>query len=362
MKSLDIDFLGRQAIPIEMGGLLQRLGEFKGRQDLFQRQTPQVLETLRQTAIIESTESSNRIEGITVPSRRFKELMAHPIRPKDRSEAEILGYRQVLSKIHTKPEAFAIDEKMILDLHRQIYARTDIPGGQWKRRDNTIEERLADGRWITRFVPVSASETPGYMKELCIRFNRLWNKRQTSPLIFIPAFVFDFLCIHPFSDGNGRISRLLTVLLLHQSEYTVSRYISIERLIEESKETYYEALQLSSKGWQEGRHSLKPWWEYSLGILIEAYQEFERRVGTITKTRGMKTSIVEETIENLPMTFSISDIERLCPSVSRDMIRVILNRLRNEGSLFCKGTGRSAFWEKHGNEGVKHGNKRGNIE
>jgi Fic family protein len=140
----------------------------------------------------------------------------------------------------------------------------------------------------------------------------------------------------------------------------VGRYISIERLIEESKETYYEALQLSSKGWQQGRHSLKPWWEYSLGVLIGAYQEFERRVGTITKTRGAKTSIVKEAIDNFSITFSISDIERLCPSVSRDMIRVVLNRLRKEGSLWCKGTGRGALWEKRGNKSVKHGNKHGN--
>lgn len=362
MNSLDIDFLNRQAIPIEMGGLLQKLGEYKGRQDLFQHQTPQFLETLKQAAIIESTESSNRIEGVTVPAKRFKELMAHPTKPKDRSEAEILGYREALSKIHTKPETFTIDEKMILELHRQIYSRTDIPAGQWKRRDNTIEEHLSDGRWITRFVPVSAQETPGYIRELCIDFNRLWDKRQASPLILIPAFVFDFLCIHPFSDGNGRVSRLLTVLLLHQADYTVGRYISIERLIEESRETYYEALQLSSKGWHEGKHSLKPWWEYSLGVLIGAYQELELRVGTITKRRGAKTSIVEEAIINLPVTFSISDVERLCPSVSRDMIRVILNRLRKEGHLSCKGTGRGALWEKRGNNFPKRGNKRSNNE
>ena len=362
MKSLDIDFLKRQAIPIEMGGLLQKLGEYKGRQDLFQHQTPQFLATLRQTAIIESTESSNRIEGITVPSKRFKELMAHPTKPKDRSEAEILGYRQALSKIHTRPESFPINEKTILDMHKQIYLRTDIPAGQWKRRDNAIEERLPDGRWITRFVPVSAAHTPGYMKELCLRYNRFMNKREVSPLILIPAFVFDFLCIHPFSDGNGRVSRLLTVLMLHQTDYTVGRYISIERLIEESKETYYESLQKSSKNWQEGKHSLKPWWEYSLGILIGAYREFERRVGTITKTRGAKTAIVEETIDNLPTIFSISDVERLCQSVSRDMIRVVLNRLRKEGRLISKGTGRGALWEKRGNQPLKRGNKRGNKE
>ncbi len=362
MKSLDIDFLSRQAIPIEMGGLLQKLGEYKGRQDLFQHQTPQVLATLKQTAIIESTESSNRIEGITVPAKRFKELMARPSRPKDRSEAEILGYREALSKIHIKPESFLIEEKTILDFHRQIYSRTDIPAGQWKKRDNTIEERLPDGRWITRFVPVSARETPGYMKELCIRFNRLMDKGQTSPLILIPAFVFDFLCIHPFSDGNGRVSRLLTVLMLHQADYTVGRYISLERLIEESRETYYEALQLSSKGWHDGEHSLKPWWEYSLGVLIGAYQEFERRVGTITKARGAKTALVEEAIDNLPATFGISNIERLCPSVSRDMIRVVLNRLREEGRIVSKGTGRGALWEKRGNEPMKRGNKRGNAK
>jgi Fic family protein len=350
MKSLDIDFLNRQAIPIEMGGLLQKLGEYKGRQDLYQHQTPQVLATFKHAAIIESTESSNRIEGVTVPSKRFKELMAHSSKPKNRSEAEILGYRQALSKIHAKPESFSIDEKMILGLHQQIYSRTDVPAGQWKKRDNTIEERLSDGRWSTRFVPTSASETPWYMKELCVRFNRLMNKRQTSPLILIPTFVFDFLCIHPFSDGNGRVSRLLTVLMLHQVDYTVGRYISSERLIEESKETYYEALQLSSKDWQQGRHSLKPWLEYSLGVLIGAYQEFERRVGAITKVRGAKTAIIEETIDNLPETFSISDIEKLCLSVSRDMIRVVLNRLRKEGHIVSKGTGRGALWKKRGNK------------
>jgi len=151
MKSLDIDFLNQQAIPIEMGGLLQKLGEYKGRQDLFQP------------------------------------------KPKGRSEAEILGYRAALSKIHTKPETFAIDEKTILDLQRQIYARTDIPCGQWKKRDNTIEERLSDARWITKFVPVSTQETPLYIKELCSRLNRLLDKRQVSLLVLIPAFVFDFL-------------------------------------------------------------------------------------------------------------------------------------------------------------------------
>ncbi|MFQ5906732.1 MAG: Fic family protein, partial [bacterium] len=202
-----------------MGGLLQTLSEFKGRQELFRRQTPQVLESLPQVAIIESTESSNRIEGVTVAPERFKELMLRPAKPKDRSEAEILGYRSILSQIHTTPDGFSINEETIRGFHRRIYAQTDVPAGHWKRRDNTIEERLPDGRWITRFVPISARQTPTYMKELCIRFDRLRDEGQISTLLLVPALILDFLCIHPFTDGNGRVSRLLTVLLLHQADY-----------------------------------------------------------------------------------------------------------------------------------------------
>jgi Fic family protein len=350
MRSLDRQFLEQQSVPVEMAGLIQVLGELKGRQELFSRQTPQVLEALREAAIIESTESSNRIEGVTVAPNRFKQLMLNPIRPKDRSEAEILGYRDVLSRIHTTPDRFEVDEETIREFHRQMFTQTDIPGGQWKRCDNTIEERLPNGRWVTRFAPVSARETPLYMKKSCTRFNRLRDEGRVSPLLLIPAFILDFLCIHPFADGNGRVSRLLTVLLLHQTGYGVGRYISLERLIEQSKETYYEALHVSSNGWHEGRHSLNPWWEYSLGVLIGAYREFEERAGTITKARGAKTAFVEQAIERLPLTFGIADLERVCPSVSRDMIRVVLNRLRKEGKLRCKGTGRKALWEKRGNK------------
>ena len=219
MKSLDRGFLEQQAIPIEMGGMIQILGEFKGRQDLFRHQTPQVLESLRQVAIIESTESSNRIEGVTVSPERFKELMLHPTNPKDRSEAEVLGYRNVLSQVHTTPQTFGIDEETILLFHREIYAQTDVPAGLWKRRDNTVEERLPDGRWVSRFIPVAVGETPFYMKELCVRFNRLWDERKISPLLLIPAFILDFLCVHPFTDGNGRVSRLIMNAILQKEKY-----------------------------------------------------------------------------------------------------------------------------------------------
>ncbi|MCX5805635.1 MAG: Fic family protein [Proteobacteria bacterium] len=351
MRSLDRSFLEQQAIPIEMGGLLQTLGELKGRQDLYRHQTPQVLESLRQVAVVESTESSNRIEGVSVSPSRFKEIMLHPVQPRDRSEAEILGYRNILSQIHIDPERFPLSEETVKLFHREIYAQAAVTGGVYKTRDNTIEERLPDGRWITRFIPVQARETPLYMKELCERFSSLYAQGHISPLLLIPAFVLDFLCIHPFMDGNGRVSRLLNVLLLHQTDYTVGRYISIERLIEESKETYYEILRSSSEGWHEGRHRLKPWWEYSLSILIRAYREFEDRVGATTKARGAKTALIEHAIERMPSAFGIADVERACPSISRDMIRVVLNRQRDEGKLACKGTGRKALWEKRGNRG-----------
>lgn len=350
MKSFERRFIEEQAIPIEMAGLLQTLGELKGRQDLYSRQIPQTLETLRQVAIVESTESSNRIEGVTVSPDRFKEIMIRPSQPRDRSEAEILGYRNILSQIHRDPARFDVNEETVRLFHREIYAQTGITGGLYKTRDNTIEERLPDGRWITRFVPVTARETPLYMRELCSRFNNFYAKQHISPLLLIPAFILDFLCIHPFTDGNGRVSRLLTVLLLNKADYPVGRYISIERLIEESKETYYEVLRISSEGWHEGRHQLKPWWEYSLGILIKAYRDFEKRVGAITQGRGAKTALIEQAVEALPATFGISDVERSCPSVSRDMIRIVLNRLRDEGKLVCKGTGRKAAWEKRGNK------------
>ncbi|MDP2863321.1 MAG: Fic family protein [Desulfobacterales bacterium] len=346
MKSLDRAFLEQQSIPLEFAGTLRLLGEYRGKQELFTRQTPQILKTLKEVAIVQSTESSNRIEGVIVDEKRLKPLLEKKTTPKNRSEAEVVGYRDVLAQIHTSYARFSITPETILKIHGDMLRLTDLPAGIWKNRDNTIEERLPDGRWITRFIPVSASETPYFLKELCDRFNRLWEERRIDRLLLIHAFVFDFLCIHPFTDGNGRVSRLLTVLLLHQAEYDVGRYISLERIIEESKETYYEALQRASENWHGGKHRILPWWEYSLGILIAAYKEFEDRVGNIRASRGAKTVWVREAIEHLPEEFSVGDLARSCSGVSRPMIRVILESLRNEGKLEVLGTGRGAKWRK----------------
>ena len=350
MRSLDRRFLEQQAIPLEFVGSLRTLGEYRGRQELFFRQTPQVLNALKQVAIIQSTESSNRIEGVIVPGKRIKELLEKKTTPKSRPEAEVVGYRNVLARIHSSFDRYSITAGTILRIHGAMLKQTDLPAGAWKKRDNTVEARLPDGRWVTRFVPVSAAETPYYMKELCTRFNTLWEERRVDHLLLIHAFVLDFLCIHPFTDGNGRVSRLLTVLLLHQAGYEVGRYISLERLIEESKKTYYEVLNQVSADWHEGRHQILPWWRYSFGILIAAYKELEDRVGVVRASRGAKTAWVLDAIKGLPGKFSMGELARACPGVSRPMLRVILENLRREGKLEVLGTGRGAMWGKLDND------------
>lgn len=346
MYSLDQNFLEEQSIPLEMGGTLRTLGEHRGKQELFSRQMPQVLETLKQVAMIQSTESSNRIEGIVVADNRLKALVEKKTTPKDRPEAEVVGYRNVLAQIHTGFRRIQITPESILKIHGDMLRRTNLPAGMWKRHDNTIEERLPDGRWITRFIPVSARQTPHYIRELCTRFNRLWEAERIDRLLLLHAFVLDFLCIHPFTDGNGRVSRLLTVLLLHQTGYDVGRYISLERLIEQSKETYYEVLQKVSQNWHERSHRLLAWWQYGLGILVEAYKEFEDRMGNVKSSRGAKTEWIREAIGHLSVEFSISELSRVCTGVSRPMIRVILEAMRKEGKLRVMGTGRGAMWKK----------------
>ncbi|MDO8721922.1 MAG: Fic family protein [Syntrophales bacterium] len=349
MKSLDRDFLERQSVPLEFAGTLRLLGEYRGKQELYTRQAPQILNTMKQVAIIQSAESSNRIEGILVEEKRLKPLLEKEATPRNRSEAEVIGYKNVLSRIHTAYESFKISPDTILKIHRDMLSHTDLPAGRWKNRDNTIEERLPDGRWITRYVPVTARETPYYMNELCVMFNSLWEEGRIDRLLLIHAFVLDFLCIHPFTDGNGRVSRLLTVLLLHQSGYDVSRYISLERLIEDSEESYYSVLNRASEKWHEGEHAILPWWQFSLGILIAAYKEFENRVGIISSNRGAKTAWVRDAIVQLPEVFGVGELVRACSGVSRPMIRIVLEALRKEGKLEVLGTGRGAKWRKRDN-------------
>ena len=346
MKSFQNNYI--ESIPITHNVLqtIRLIGEYKGKQDLFKEQSPQLLETLKQTAIIQSIESSNRIEGISAPLERIKAIAADKTTPANRSEQEIAGYRNVLNTIHSSFEHIPVTSNIVLQFHRDIYALSAIPGGSFKATENEIAEVYPDGSKVVRFKPISAFETPGAMEKLHFLFNSELDKSQLEPLLIIATYVFDFLCIHPFNDGNGRMSRLLSLLLLYKSGYEVGRFISLEKLIEDNKESYYDALNKSSQGWHEGKHSLIPWWEYFLGILLKAYKDFESRVGLISSARGGKTTLVLDVLNNIQGQFSVQDIHNLCPGVSLDMIRKILRDERSKGNLECIGMGRDAKWKR----------------
>ena len=322
------------------------LREFRGRETLFGQQTPQILETLRQAAIKQSAESSNRIEGVVAPAKRLQQIVLQKKAPRNRPEAEIAGYRDVLATIHASHADIPFTPGIVLQFHRDLYRYTDVKGGRWKTVDNDIREVHPNGREVIRFKPVSAFRTAGMMKDLHSQLEQEWKRGHVDNLILIPAYILDFLCIHPFLDGNGRMSRLLTLMLLYRAGYGVGRYISLERIIEESRETYYEALQASSARWHQGRHDIRPWVSYLLGTFLAAYREFEERAGTLMSSRGAKTRLAEAAIEHLPVTFRMTDLEQMCPNVTRGMIRVVLRRMKSAGTLATEGAGRGAFWRK----------------
>jgi Fic family protein len=344
MRSFDPGFLDRLRLSAEQGAMLRALGQYRGRQDLFRRQAPETLEALREVALIESAESSNRIEGVTAPRPRIEALVLKPAAPRDRSEEEIAGYRDALSLIHESAAEMTFSANVILQLHGMLYRYQPGVGGRWKMAPNEIVERGADGRVVrVRFVPVSPVATPQFVDGLAAGYARALDE-QREPLVLVPLAILDFLCIHPFADGNGRMARLLTLLLLYRSGYEVGRYISLERVVEESKETYYDALEASSRGWHGPQHDALPWMTYLWGVLIRAYREFEERVGTIRQGRGAKTDLVERAVARRARAFGIAEIEAECPGVSRDMVRHVLKRLRDEGKLAVQGTGRGARW------------------
>jgi Fic family protein len=323
---------------------LRVLGQFRGRQDLFARQAPEALEVLKAAAVIESAESSNRIEGVTAPRERIEALMLKPTAPRDRSEEEIAGYRDALNLIHESAPEMAFSTNVVLQLHGMLYRYQAGVGGRWKMAPNEIIERNPDGTVRrVRFRPVSPVATPVAMEQLQAGYARALDA-QREPLLLIPLAILDFLCIHPFADGNGRMARLLTLQLLYHAGYEVGRYISLERVVEESKETYYEALEASSQAWHEGTHDVMPWTGYLWGVLIRAYREFEERVGTIREGRGSKTELIEQAVARRTRPFGIAEIEAECPGVSREMVRHVLQRLRDEGKLTVQGTGRGARW------------------
>jgi Fic family protein len=306
-----------------------------------------VLETLRAAAMIASTESSNRIEGVSAPHDRIEDLVIRRDRPRNRSEQEIAGYRDVLATIHANWAHMPFTPNLVLQLHRDLYQFAPGRGGRWKTAPNRITETLSNGEVRVRFEPVPPHLTAPAMDTLHERFEAEWASGATDALLLIGAYVLDFLCIHPFLDGNGRIARLLTLLLLYRAGYGVGRYISLEQMIEETRAGYYDSLFASSQHWHEGNHTLLPWWEYFLGVaVLAAYRRLDEHVGAVTSRRGAKQQMVVASIRRLPETFRYADIARACPGVSRPTIQRAMRRLRDAGEIELLGRGRDAEWWK----------------
>ena len=333
------------ALPLGTTWLMNSISEYKGKQELYTRQSPQILKTLIEMALIESTESSNRIEGVTVDRNRLKPLILGHARPRDRSEEEVSGYRRALDLIHKKHKSLDISPNIILELHRLCRGEVG-DAGEWKKKDNEIIRKNSDGSVDILYKALPAAQTPKAMEQLCRLYRYSLDQLKYPPLYAIASLILDFLCIHPFRDGNGRISRLLTILALYHHEYTVGKYISLERIIEQSKETYYEALNNSSQDWHGGKHDSIPWLNYFLSTLLSAYKEFEERASHLKPGRGAKTEIVKQAILNQIGEFTLSDILQACPGVSREMVKLVFRKLANEKKIICLGQGQSAKWKK----------------
>src|SRR3989338_6164934 len=317
MSSLAPEYLDKLAFSAEQISVLRSLGEYRGKQALFFKQSPEALKSLQLVAKIESSESSNRLEGIELPHKRIEELIIKDTTPKNRSEQEIAGYRDALNLIHESGEHMPFTPNVILQLHTILCRYMANPGGRFKSTDNEIIENHPDGTKRIRFTPTKAHLTPDAIDQLTKNSSRDVEEQKQDALILIPLAILDFLCIHPFSDGNGRMSRLLTLMLLYQFDYQVGHYISIERIFEESKEGYYETLETCSKNWHDAKHDVNPWLNYFWGVLVRAYREFEERVGTISTSRGSKTELIRNAVNRKIIPFSISDIESNCPGVTR---------------------------------------------
>lgn len=336
---------GRMDVPLATTWLVGELGVAIGKQELFTRQAPQRLKTLREHAMIESAISSNRIEGVEISAARHDAVLAGKGRLLDRDEAEVRGYRDALRLIHEKAASLTISEELLRQLHALTRSESG-DAGTYRERELDIIEKYRDGRSRIRFSAVPASALAGAMAGLVRDWAVIESNRRVPAAIAVAAFNLDLLCIHPFRDGNGRISRLLFLLQSYRWGCEVGRYISLERVIEEHKDRYYETLELSSRGWHEGTHDPWPYINFLLFILRTAFGEFERRVGETAEPRGMKTSAVIDAVGRLPGDFRVDDLRRLCPAVSLDMIRRVLKDEQRRGSLECLGRGPHARWRK----------------
>ena len=335
-------------IPTVASWYIADLSKAQGRQELFTYQSPQKLKILREHALIESAVSSNRIEGINIDQSRVGTVVFGKTLLKDRDEEEVRGYRDALRLIHEQAGEIPVSEKTILKFHGLMRGQI-WDAGKYKERDIDIIQKYPDGRQRVRFKTVPADQTARAMSEMIELWTRGLQERWIHPFVLLAALNLDFLCIHPFRDGNGRVSRLVLLLACYHSGLDVGRYISLERLIELNKERYYETLEQSSRGWHEGKHDPWPYINSLLSILKYAYREFEDRVDQLKSPRGAKTEQVEAAVKAFSRTFTLYELERACMGVSRDMVRKVLRNLQKTGIVECLSRGPGAIWQKKGN-------------
>lgn len=331
----------------EIVGMIALIHEHKGKQELYIEANADILTTLLEVAKIQSIGASNRIEGIFTSDKRLEALVSQSAEPMNRSEQEIAGYREVLSTIHENYDYLNPRPNIILQLHRDLYSYASSGmGGSYKNADNVIAEVDAQGHQKARFIPVPAFQTADAVDSLCNAFMESINKGEHDPLLLIPMFILDFLCIHPFNDGNGRMSRLLTLLLLYKAGYIVGKYISLEMLIENSKGTYYESLQASSQGWHDSANTYEPFVKYCLGILIKAYSEFESRVKHLLYRKQSKPDRIKAVIDRTPGKVTKGEIMEICPDISKVTVERTLTALVKEGYIEKVGGGPSSGYVK----------------
>lgn len=344
MRTFNYSKIKEQKWDSEILGYIAAIYREVGKQEQYLKQRPEELEKLVEIAKIQSTEASNAIEGIVTTNTRIRQLVEEKTTPKNRDEQEIAGYRDVLNAIHDSFDVIPISRNYILQLHKIMYSHMNNPlAGQTKNIQNYISATYPDGHTETLFTPLSPFETPEALDKICEEYNRVIGNFEVEPLIVIPIFIHDFLCIHPFNDGNGRMSRLLTTLLLYRNGFHVGKYISLEAKIAKTKDLYYDALVRSQDGWHEGCEDAVPFIKYLLSIILAAYKDFEDRF-SIIETKLPAVEMVRKATQNKIGRFTKQDIRELCPSLSISSIEGSLRKLVKEGDLKREGSGKATYY------------------
>lgn len=344
MRIFNYSTLRNQMWDSEILGLVAAIYKEAGKQDLYLKQRPEELEKLVEIAKVQSTEASNAIEGIVTTNTRIRQLVAEKTTPRNRDEQEIAGYRDVLNLIHENFDAIPVTQNYILQLHKILYSHMNNPmAGRTKNVQNYISATYPDGHTETLFTPLAPYETPEALDRICEEYNRVIGNMEVEPPLVIPVFIHDFLCIHPFNDGNGRMSRLLTTLLLYRSGFYVGRYISLEAKIAKNKDLYYGALRQAQIGWHEGTEDKVSFIKYLLGTILAAYKDFGDRFALVeTKLSALET-VRRATMEKVGR-FTKQDIRELCPSLSISSIEGALRKLVAAGDLKREGTGKKTCY------------------